>query len=77
MYVLAILVLSNGVLSTGRWVLMLDSDDLLAADFMKRVVTSLFKQNRNMINPGPINLIITDMGDLEGRYGHCCGRLSQ
>lgn len=53
---------------------MLDSDDLLAADFMKRVVTSLFKQNRNLINPGPINLIITDMGDLEGRYSVVYGK---
>lgn len=47
---------------------MLDSDDVLDRDFIKRVVTSLYKQNKNLINPGGINMIITDMGDLKGRH---------
>ena len=53
--------------ASGRWILTLDSDDLLAPDFMKRIVASLFKQNKSLAKPGNINMIITDMGDIEGR----------
>jgi hypothetical protein len=52
----------------GRWILPLDSDDMLAPSFFKRVVEQIARQKKSLIDPGRYNVIVPDMGDMDGKY---------